>query len=119
MGLTKVSVAQQPEHSMLTYPPPTSSNPPSTSTFTDQLLLAYGPLLYRKDLVKAKIVGRTRSYDIANPLSPAFDPAFPQGFKIGNFAASPTLWWTTEIGAWLEAKSHQKPSPPRSQWVKQ
>ncbi|MBN6104907.1 AlpA family phage regulatory protein [Xanthomonas sp. CFBP 8703] len=51
------------------------------------------------------IMGISKSswYDRTNLKSPAHDPAAPKHFKLGKSDRSPSVWWHSEIIAYLES----------------
>lgn len=48
-------------------------------------------------------ISKSTWYDRLNPRSPAYDPLAPQPFKLGSSERSPSVWWYSEIIAYLEA----------------
>lgn len=47
-------------------------------------------------------IGKSSWYQRLNARSPSFDPLAPQPFKLGSSERSPSLWWHSEIIAYLE-----------------
>ena len=50
-------------------------------------------------------IGKSSWYQRLNPRSPSYDPLAPQPFKLGNSERSPSLWWRSEIIAYLEIRA--------------
>lgn len=50
-------------------------------------------------------IGKSSWYQLLNARSPYFDPLAPQPFKLGNSERSPSLWWHSEIIAYLEIRA--------------
>ena len=47
-------------------------------------------------------ISKSAWYDRLNPQSPAYDPLAPKPFKLGKSERSPSVWWHSEIIAYLE-----------------
>jgi predicted DNA-binding transcriptional regulator AlpA len=50
-------------------------------------------------------IGKSSWYQRLNARSRSYDPLAPQPFKLGNSERSPSLWWHSEIIAYLEVRA--------------
>lgn len=50
-------------------------------------------------------IGKSSWYERLNPRSSSYDPSAPQPFKLGNSERSPSVWWHSEIIAYLETRA--------------
>lgn len=50
-------------------------------------------------------IGKSSWYQRLNARSPSYDPSAPQPFKLGNSERSPSVWWHSEIIAYLETRA--------------
>lgn len=50
-------------------------------------------------------IGKSSWYQRLNARSLSYDPLAPQPFKLGNSERSPSLWWHSEIIAYLETRA--------------
>lgn len=50
-------------------------------------------------------IGKSTWYERLNSRSPAYDPLAPLPFKLGKSFRSPSVWWHSEVIAYLEARA--------------
>ncbi|OWQ58578.1 hypothetical protein CEE61_09005 [Stenotrophomonas maltophilia] len=54
------------------------------------------------EVLRILSISKSAWYDRLNPQSPAYDRLAPQPFKLGKSERSPSVWWHSEIIAYLE-----------------
>ena len=57
------------------------------------------------EVLKILSTGKSSWYQRLNARSPSYDPLAPKPFKLGNSERSPSLWWYSEIIAYLEVRA--------------
>ncbi|MFT3755276.1 MAG: AlpA family phage regulatory protein [Pseudoxanthomonas sp.] len=50
-------------------------------------------------------IGKSTWYERLNAKSASYDPYAPKPFKLGNSDRSPTVWWQSEVLAYLAARA--------------
>lgn len=68
-----------------------------------------------REVLRTLGIGKSTLYARLNPASPSYDPAMPRPFKLGynkNNDRAPSLWWESELIAYLEAcaEAHHAPN---------
>jgi len=50
-------------------------------------------------------IGKSTWYERLNSSSPSYDPTAPKPFKLGTSVRSPSVWWHSEIQAYLSMRA--------------
>ncbi|CAG4968506.1 helix-turn-helix transcriptional regulator [Novilysobacter luteus] len=57
------------------------------------------------DVLHILSIGKSSWYQRLNARSPSYDPLAPKPFKLGNSERSPSVWWYSEVIAYLEIRA--------------
>ena len=57
------------------------------------------------DVLHILSIGKSSWYQRLNSRSPSYDPLAPKPFKLGNSERSPSVWWYSEVIAYLEIRA--------------